>query len=170
MESKTIKGQAWIEGNSLVQEQILFIPGKSITATNVVVLINDIWADLMSSAGKYKVSPNNSRYFYWEYKQTDTADDDNEITVRIECPKPKEDLFNEPYNPDDYESEWAKYWVGKMKEAVSNYETRAAIQKKEIIFPGTEYVDPGTGELVKVSETRVKNTDVSDITNLLNLF
>ena len=57
-----------------------------------------------------------------------------------------------------------------MKEAVSNYETRAAIQKKEIIFPGTEYVDPGTGELVKVSETRVKNTDVSDITNLLNLF
>jgi hypothetical protein len=53
---------------------------------------------------------------------------------------------------------------------VENYEYEAAIQKKEIVFPGTQYVDFNTGELVEVAETKISNTDIGDITNLISMF
>jgi hypothetical protein len=61
MDTKIIKGQAWISGNSLVQDQIMIIPGVD-SVSNVVCLIEDIWEDLSSSSGQYKT--NGKGYFY----------------------------------------------------------------------------------------------------------
>ena len=76
-ETKLIKGQAWIQGNSLVQEQLLIIPGSTAIAENVVVLIEDIWDNLMQEAGnnEYGYKTNGKKYFYWETKQTSIEDD-----------------------------------------------------------------------------------------------
>ena len=56
MADKIIKGQAWISGNSLVQDQILLTDnGKS--SENTVTLIDDIWDDLTKASGnKYKTN------------------------------------------------------------------------------------------------------------------
>jgi hypothetical protein len=43
------------------------------------------------------------------------------------------------------------------------------IQPKEIVFPGTEYVNP-QGEVVTVDERSEMNDNLGDITNLLTLF
>lgn len=165
-ETKTIKGDVWIQGNSLVQEQILVVAGKD-SYSNVVTLIEDIWQDLLSDSGTFK--SNGKNYFYWEYYMTDTENDDTEVKINYECPRPKEGLFEKPYDPDEYDSEYAKYWVGKLKTAEENYENCAAIQKKEIVFPGTRYIDQN-GEFIEVKETKISNTDLGEITNLLNLF
>lgn len=165
-ESKTLKGQAWIQGDSLVQEQILLVPGK-ISTINIVSLIPNIWEDLTSDSGEYKT--NGKGYFYWEYKMTDTTNDDVEVTIKFECPKPKYGIFKEPYDPEQVSGEYSKFWVNKLKIASENYEYKSAIQKKEIVFPGTGYVDQN-GEYIKVEELRVNNSDIGDITNLLNIF
>lgn len=166
-EVKTIKGQAWIYGNSLVQDQIMVIPGVD-SVSNVVCLIEDIWEDLTSATGTYKT--NGKGYFYWEYKQTFLENPDLEVTVFYECPMPKEGLFEEPYDPESAASEYSKYWLGKFKTAAENYEEKYAIQKKVIVFPGTEYMEGNTGTYHKVEETVVKNNDLGDIENLLNLY
>lgn len=164
--SKIVKGQAWIIEDSLVQEQILITPGQ-VSTTNTVELIKNIWEDLKTE-GTYK-SNKKKNYFYWEYKMTDTENEDAEITVKYTCPEPKEGLFEEPYNPDEVSGDYAKYWVKRLKESTENYEYKAAIQKKEIVFPGTRYVNQ-EGEVVEVEGTKISNTDIGDITNLLGLF
>ena len=165
-QSKVIKGQAWIspEGK-LLQEQILVTTVG--TSSNVVALIDDIWADLVKE-GTYKYNTKKT-YFYWEYKMTDSMDDTVELDVMIECPKPKPGLFKEPYDVSKAKGEYAKYWVGKLKTTQENYERTATIQPKEIVFPGTEYVD-STGELKKVEKRVVSRGDLGDITNLLASF
>ena len=92
--SKIIKGQAFIIENALVQEQILLTPGQAST-TNIVELIKNIWDDLKTE-GTYK-SNKKKNYFYWEYEMTDTENEDSVIKVKMECPQPKEGLFEEPY-------------------------------------------------------------------------
>lgn len=164
--SKIIKGQAYIIGDALVQEQILLTTGSASTS-NVVELIKNIWDDLKTE-GTYK-SNKKKNYFYWEYKMTDTENEDSEVTIKFECPQPKEGLFEEPYDPETVEGDYAKYWVKKLKESTENYEYKAAIQKKEIVFPGTRYVNQ-EGEVVEVEGTKISNTDIGDITNLLGLF
>lgn len=164
--SKIIKGQAFIIENALVQEQILLTPGQAST-TNVVELIKNIWDDLKTE-GTYK-SNKKKNYFYWEYEMTDTENEDSVIKVKMECPQPKEGLFEEPYDPETVEGDYAKYWVKKLKESTENYEYKAAIQKKEIVFPGTRYVNQ-EGEVVEVEGIKISNTDIGDITNLLGLF
>ena len=179
-ESKTIKGQAWINnvvthdehGNeiiksSLVQDQILVVPGVD-SFSNTVCLVDDIWEDLTSASGQYKT--NGKGYFYWEYQQTLMDDPDLEVTIKYECPRPKEGLFEEPYDPESVEGDYAKYWVEKFKIATENYEYKIAIQKKEVIFPRHEYLDWETGKFKEVDEIRVKNNDLGDIENLLNLY
>jgi hypothetical protein len=163
---KVIKGQAWIDGKSLVQEQIMIIPGKS-AITNTIVLVEDIWEDLKSASGTYKTKDN--KYFYWEYKMTDSENDDVEIDVKYECPKPKIGVFPEPYDPETVEGEYAKYWVGRMKEASENYEKAYAIQRKEILLKGTEYMDQ-EGNIATIEDSVESNTNLGDIMNLLNLF
>ena len=169
-ESKTIKGQAWIERcpglrDALVQEQFLVVPGQAISR-NVIEIIPDIWEDLKGE-GTYKW--NNKKYFYWEYKMTDTENDDVEVTVKFECPRPKEGFFKDTDTEETVQGDYSKYWIKKYKTAEENYEYKAAIQKKEIVFPPTQYVD-SKGNLVEVDEIRTSNNDIGDITNLLNLF
>jgi hypothetical protein len=164
--SKLIKGQAWItpEGK-LLQEQTLITSAG--TSSNVVSLIDNIWDDL-TKEGTYKYNEKKT-YFYWEYKMTSIEDDNTEVTVMIECPKPKEGLFEEPYDPSKVKGEYAKYWVGKLKTTAENYAARCTIQPREVVFPGTEYVN-SLGEIVKVEKTSVSRDDLGDITNLLASF
>ena len=50
MTSKTIKGQAWIMGNKLLQDQTLILSNGE-TSNNTVALVEDIWKDLTSDSG-----------------------------------------------------------------------------------------------------------------------
>lgn len=163
---KVIKGQAWIDGNSLVQEQIMLIPGRP-AITNIVSLVPDIWEDLSSGSGTYK--SNGKNYFFWEFQQTDSEVEDSEVTVKFECPRPKPGLFKEPYDPDSVDGEYAKYWVERMKTASENYEKASAIQRKEIILKGTEYLD-SEGNIVKIEDKVENNSNLGDIMSLLGLF
>lgn len=175
-ETQMIKGQAWIHnevdsnGNlvksSLVQDQIMVVPGVD-SFSNTICLIDDIWEDLTSASGQYKT--NGKGYFYWEYKQTTVDNPDVEITVNFECPRPKENLFTEPYDPEQVEGDYAKYWVARLKAAQENSKN-ITIQKKEIIFPEAEYLDWETGEFKKTEETIIENNDLGPIDNLLNLY
>ena len=165
---KVIKGQAWIDNNSLVQEQIMVIPGRS-AITNVVALIEDIWEDLTSASGTYK-SGSKPGYFYWEYEMTDTENDEVTKTIYYECPRPKVDLFTEPYDPETVEGDYAKYWVERMRVASENYEKAYAIQRKEILLKGTSYFDMETEDVKTIDDIVETNTNLGDITSLLNLF
>lgn len=167
MATKTIKGQAWISGNSLLQDQTI-ISTTGAVSSNVVALIDNIWEDLTSSNGTFK-SNDKKTYFYWEYKMTDSFDDTVEVTVKIECPRPKNGLFTEPYDPSVGKNDWEKYWLSKFKVAYDNAAKYYTIQPKEIVFPGTEYVNP-QGEVVTVEERSEANNNLGDITNLLTLF
>jgi hypothetical protein len=167
---KYIKGQVWIAKNgdkeSLVQDQIMVVPGVD-SVSNVIAIVDDIWADLLSESGTYKT--NNRGYFYWEYRQTLVDNPDLEITVQFECPKPKPGLFKEPYDPSTVQGDYAKYWVNKLKIAADNFEYGSSIQKKEIVFPKSEYLNWKTGKIEEVDEVRIKNDDLGDIENLLGL-
>lgn len=162
--NKVIKGQAWISGDSLIQEQITFTPGKQPTS-ETVKLIENIWDDLTSDKGTYKSNAKKT-YFYWEVEQSDI--DDGTVKVMIECPKPKDGLFTPPFN-EKVKGDWATYWIGKFKTTYDNFQACSTIQPKEVVFPGTEYVNP-QGEIIKVKERREARTDLGDITNLLGMF
>lgn len=162
-ESKVLKGQAYIMGSTLYQEQILVTPG-AVSETQTEVLIEDIWEDLIDGPGTSK--NNGSGYFYWEVEQTDTMDDNITLTIKFECPRP---IYNVYDRLKESTTDYGKYWAEKLKTATENYEYKAAIQKKEIIFPGTSYIDQ-TGNVVEIEEQRVENTDLGDITNLLSMF
>ena len=166
-DSKIIKGQAWIDGISLVQEQIKITAGVS-AVTETVVLVEDIWEDLTSASGLYQQGK--PGYFYWEYQMTSIDDDSTEVTIKYECPRPVYGLFKEPYDPESVEGDYAKYWVSKIKEASENYEKAYAIQRKEILLKGTEYFDPVHEDIKTVDDMTVMNTDLGDITNLLGMF
>ena len=123
----TIKGQAWIyKDTSLVQDEIR-IYDNSITSNVIVTLIDNIWNDLLSSAGQWKKS--GEKFFYWEYEQTAISDGVNFFTeVKIECPHPKpgliKSLFPSDIDPKDWdlstlESDWAKYWAEVEKRSPS---------------------------------------------------
>lgn len=190
--SKTeiIYGQAWIVGDSLVQEQIhLFQVGSStVNSENIVVLIENIWDNLLDEPntintmsnpdGKccsgYKT--NGKKYFYWEVKMNSVSDDSTVLTVKIECPKPKEGIMDKFYNKekDCYDEslatgDYAKFWVNKYKVADENNKASFAIQKKSVTFPETSYLDQ-EGNTVTLKEVKVENNDLGDITNLLGLF
>lgn len=168
MEQKEIKGQAWIADDRLMQDIILVLPNGK-TANNTIALIPNIWDDLTSASSTAKT--NGKGYFYWEYKMTDSTNDDAEVTVRIECPRPKDDMFLPPYKPEDAKSEWEKYWLTKYKNTYDNVEEGMTIQPKNIILPGTSYVDYSNGGQTKtVEEIKKPNTDIGDITNLLDMF
>lgn len=164
-ETKTILGQAWISGDSLVQDQILVTTNGM--SENTVVILQDIWSDLTSNNGTYKT--NDKGYFYWEVNMTSMEDDDITVKVNIECPKPKPGLFQEPYDPESVDGKYAKYWVGKMKIAQENYNNEYAIQRKEVTLKGLNYLDQG-GENITMPDVTFTNSDIGDITNLLSLF
>lgn len=170
MESKTIYGQAWISGDSLLQEQYLVIPGKE-TYPNIVALIPNIWNNLRNPAEvDYPVKNNGKGYFYWEYKMSDTTTGgDTEVTVKIECPQPKPGLFNPPYTINENASDWEKYWLEKLNTALENAKKSNVIQRGSVTFPGTSYVDQN-GDTVTLNDYVYTNNDLGDIENLLRLY
>lgn len=168
MTGKIIKGQAMIIGDSLVQNQTLI--SSSGVSENIVPLIKNIWEDLLKADGAHEYKSNLKKtYFYWEYKMTDSEDDTTEITRMIECPRPKEGLFEEPYDPANGKGDYAKVWLTRFKTAADNAKSSYTIQPKEIVFPGTKYINP-QGDMVDVEEKRVCNDNLGDITNLLAIF
>lgn len=173
MSTKTIKGQAWLEGDALMQEQILIVSGSQDSSYNTVALIEDVWEDLMSDDGTYKCNGKKD-YFYWEVEMTDSENEDNTITVKFECPKPKEELFidedtGELIDEGDIEGDYAEYWYAKIKQAKENFEKSATIQREEVTFPGTQYVGQD-GTTITLDDYEYRNNDFGDISNLLNLF
>ena len=162
-ESRIIKAQPYLLGNTLYQDQILVTTTG--TTQNTIALIEDIWTDLITGPSTAKT--NGKGYFYWEVQMTDIEDDTVQQTIKFECPRPYEEVFEDLENSD---TEYGKYWADKMKTAIENYEYKIAIQKKEIVFEGSNYVDYNTGDVVEVEKTKVTNNDLADVQNLLSLF
>lgn len=174
MADKIIKGQAWISGVSLVQDQIL-ITTKG-TSENTVVLVPNIWTDLTTFSDSHEYKTNKNGYFFWEVEMTSMEDDDTIVKINIECPKP--DVNIDPFRNPEPDNGWssseiaenyAKYWVAKLSKIMENAENEYAIQRKEVVFEGMTYQDQ-EGQDVELSDYTFINTDIGDITNLLSLF
>lgn len=173
-ENKTIFGQAWIFGNSLVQDQIFVTTNGMSEGT--AVLISNIWEDLTSEEGSHQYKTNKKGYFYWEVEMTSMDDDSITVKVNIECPKP--DITLEEFRDPEPDSEWTaseiaenykKYWIVKLAKIKKDAENEYAIQRKEVIFKGNTYQDQ-TGQDIEKPDYTFNNSDIGDITNLLNLF
>lgn len=161
--TKTIYGQAYINGNSLVQDVVLFVNNTQSEST--VEIIKDIWVDLKSSSGTCKT--NGKGYWYWEVEMTDIEDTDRKIKVKIDCPKPDPSIFDYDFEAAPEDSDWTKFWKGKMKEVQDNiYNSTNGLQQKEVTLPGTKYIDQN-GEVVELRELKYTRDDLGDIQNLL---
>lgn len=167
MTTKTIYGQAFISGNSLLQDVILLT--DSTQSENTVEIINNIWDDLKSTSGKVKT--NGKGFWYWEVEMTDTEDTDKTVKIKFECPKPEPSIFDYNFEEATGDSDWAKYWKAKMKKTQDNlFNSTNGLQPKEVTLPGTKYVNQN-GETVKVDEIKITRDDLGDIQNLLfNLY
>lgn len=165
--TKTIYGQAFISGDSLLQDVVFFV--NSTQSENTVEVIKNIWEDLMDPAGKAKT--NKKGYWYWEVEMTDTEDTDKTVKVKFECPKPEPSLFDFNFEVSSGDSDWTKYWKTKMKQTQDNlYNSTNGLQQKEVTLPGTKYVNQN-GETVEVQELKYTRNDLGDIQNLLfNLY
>lgn len=186
IQSRTVKGQPWILGDSLVQDQILLVTTDNRTvreATGVYTVVQNIWEDLLSTTGTWKKV---KKSFFWEVEVSDTSDDrgtDAIVKQLFECPKPEPELFGYDFEPKSSDSEWTLYWKGKFKTAESSvYNGTNAVYRKEVILPGTKYIKFGnaltqgqdvkvenesgewTSEEIKVDQTVV---DMHDTMNLL---
>lgn len=188
MAEKIIKGQPYIQGDSLVQNQIKITSNKAIDIP-AAVIIENIWDNLKNNepytyngnSASYK-SNEKKDYFYWEVKQTSIESDDIEVTINFECPKPKDGLYDDLWdNNTNPESEtvlsmgdYTAYWYKKVYTARTNYQNEMAIQKKEVTFEPvtmTDYSKDNFGEVREVVPGyTIKNDDLGDISNLLSLF
>lgn len=187
IQSRTVKGQPWISGDSLVQDQILLVTtdGREVRqAEGLCVLIENIWDDLTSTTGTWKKK---KKQFFWEVEVSDTAGDsgsDATVKVLVECPKPGPELFKFDFEPAEGDSEWTIAWKEKFKTTeASIYNSKNAVYRKEIILPGTKYIKFGnvltseqdvavedengnfTSEEIKITETTI---DLDDTMNLLS--
>lgn len=186
-EQIVIKGQAWIQDDKVYQENTIMTSTDSWNKTEVIV--EDIWEDLLSAAGTYKKADGRA-YYYWEYKQAVVGGYLNfngqpeEVTVRLECPKPKPGLFDQYFkdgskfkSPKDWgddetidntlTSDWARYWAKQLRDADLAYFKTGTIQKKSVTFVTKETIsydlDGNAGEVI--SETTVEevnNTEFGD--------
>ena len=104
-------------------------------------------------------------YSAWHQKTKQAGP--NISPIKFECPRPYEEVLDDL---EASETDYGKFWAERMKVAVENYEYKAAIQRKEIIFEGSSYVDYNTGDVVEVEQTKVTNNDLADVQNLLSLF
>ena len=165
--TKTIYGQAYIIGNSLVQDVVFFINNTQSEST--VEIIKDIWEDLKSTSGTCKTD--GKGYWYWEVEMSDTEDTDRKIKVKIDCPKPDPSLFDYDFTEVPEDSDWTKYWKNKMKGVKENlYNSTNGLQQKEVNLPGTKYVDQN-GDTVELKKIKYTRDDLGDIQNLLfNLY
>lgn len=168
-ETKTIYGQAYITGKSLVQDVIFLVVtngGKNVVQSeNTVIIIEDIWSDLLDKNGTSKKG--RKGYWYWEVEMTDIDEPDHNVKMKIGCPKPGPEVFDYNYEPSENDSEWAAYWKEKMLEAINSpYNSTNAITPAEVTLPGTKYVDQN-GDLITLNEVKVSRDGLSDVQNLM---
>lgn len=171
---KTLYGDVFIMKTdtgveSLVQYQTLLtvVNGKTVFGDNTIVLIEDIWSDLLSDSGTYK-SNYNKTWFFWEYTRTSIDNDDVTVTEKFECPKPKEEYYSRIEN-GDYSGDYANYWKEKIKTAKDNYEKEIAILKKEVILePGPDYNLVNGDHVVQEKKTIVRDNPFNELGNLLS--
>ena len=175
-ESNVIKGQAWIKGDKLLQDQIVFL--NNIPTENIVVLISNIWDNLLKGPkeGEPTAKTNGKGYFYWELEINSIDNESELVKFLVECPKPREEDFiessEEASNLATYKdsSEWANYWYERYKTAMENAEKKMTIQRKEVVFGGSNYIDPN-GEPQTIEEKHVQTDHVlGSIANLLMMF
>lgn len=159
---KEIKGQAWILGDKLVQTVTEF-NDDNVSESNKV-LVEDIWADLQSDSGTYKVNEKGN-FFYWEYEMTDSEVDDLMVKVFFECPKPKEGI-----DFSTGKGKWVDYWKKRYEAYVENYKKRSTIQPETIDLGSYNYFNPETGNIDKIPAKSYKREGLSDIQNLLFMF
>lgn len=198
MSELIVKGQAWIVDDKLVQDQITFSDSDTAKngTTETVVLVDNIWDDLFSGAGKYEW--NNRNYFYWEYEMTDTTSDTGDVVlIKYECPKLTYEIAKEKLIPGDTPEErdqneadliasqgfpfgdprkeslgkgdYVDYYITKFIEAYENSLKYGNIQRTEVTFPGSTHVGLD-GNTVTVDKVTVANYDFGDISNLLCSF
>lgn len=160
---KDIKGQAWLSGDTLLQTITTFEEDGSVTEHNDV-LVEDIWADLLSDSGTYKVNET-KRFFYWEYMMTDSENDDLEVKILFSCPTPKPDLDLEKGS-----GEWVEYWKKRIETYKSNFEKRSTIQPQTVDLGSYNYMNPATGQIENRPAESYERDGLSDIQNLLFLF
>lgn len=165
--TKTIYGQAYISGDSLVQDVIFFV--NTTQSESTVEVIKDIWGDLKSNSGK--ALTDGKGYWYWEVEMTDTEDTDKKVKVKVDCPKPDASFFDYDFEISSSDSDWTKFWKTKMKAVQDNlYNSTNGLQSKEINLPGTKYIDQN-GDTVELKEINHTRGDLGDIQNLLfNLY
>ena len=165
--TKTIYGQAYISGDSLVQDVIFFV--NTTQSESTVEVIKDIWEDLKSTSGK--ALTDGKGYWYWEVEMTDTEDTDWKVKVKVDCPKPDASFFDYDFEISSSDSDWSKFWKTKMKAVQDNlYNSTNGLQSKEINLPGTKYIDQN-GDTVELEEIKYTREDLGDIQNLLfNLY
>ncbi len=187
IQTRTIKGQPLVVGNTLVQDQILLVTtdGKTVrSATGQYVILSNIWDDLLSKTGTWKRRKN---HFYWTVDRTEMTDDngtDSVIKQEVDCPRPQPELFDFDFSESDGDSDWAAYWKAKFRATeASKYNGTNAVYRKEVILPGTKYIKFGNAlsqaqdvavelpdgsmgaEEIVVSETKI---DMDDTMNLLS--
>ena len=165
--TKTIYGQSYISGESLVQDQILLIDvnGRVSKSENTVIIIENIWEDLKDKNGTAKTKRPGT--WYWEVDFTDIEDPDSVVKVNINCPKPGPEVFNNDFTIDSSDSDWSKYWKEKMQAVLdSPYNSTNALTPEEVILPGTKYIDQN-GNLITLSETKVTRNGLSEVQNLM---
>lgn len=157
------------EVESLVQYQtaLYTVNGKTLMSDNTIILIDDIWKDLLSDNGTYK-SNYNKGWFFWEYKKTSLDNDDVTIMEKFECPKPKE-MYYDRLVDGEYTGEYANYWKERIKLARDNYEKEIAILKKEIILdPGPDYNLVNGDHVEQEKKTLIRDNPFNEIGNLLS--
>lgn len=169
MITKQIYGQAFIAEDSLYQDIVLLTIDDNNNrnqSENTVKIIDDIWKDLMSNSSKAKTDKKG--YWYWEVDMSTLDETDSLVKVKVSCPKPGPELFDYDFEEKSGDSDWTKYWKGKMSQVKDSvYNSTNGLQQKEIILPGTKYINQN-GETVEVEETKITRNDLGDIQNLLN--
>ena len=186
MSELVIKGQAWILDDKFVQDQIVF--SDSITsnngASNVSVILENIWDDLFSGSGTYEM--------------TDTTSETGDlVTIKFECPKltyekaverlvpgatkearEKKEAelvatqglpFDDPRKGSLGMGDYVDYYITKFWEAYENSLKYGNIQRTEVTFPGSTHIGLD-GETKIVEKVTVKNFDFGDISNLLCMY
>lgn len=116
---KIVYAQPYINGKSLVQDQILMVQmpkGYVSSSENKVVLISNIWEDLQKTNGTYIVKQAKGDTWFWDDDKlvvTDTETEKN-IKFKVQVPIPNKTIF-ESLDKDPKDTDWANYWKNKFK-------------------------------------------------------
>lgn len=173
-DTKIVKGQAFVSGKSLVQDQIFMVVlpnGRANSSVNHLILINDIFEELQKDNTEYVPTQLKGDTWYWDIEVTD-IETEKQVKQRVIIPRPTmQDFWDEEKGNYDLDpengTEWAKYWKGKIKAYVdSPYNNVNALSPVEVTFPGTKYLDQN-GNLIEKPEVTIRRDDFGDLDNLL---